>query len=224
MLLVLQAGWPKLTGFVNREISVKKFILGAALLAFGGCLENQAPHTVSDVYSPEFNIETLAENLNKPWGIAVLPGGGYLVTEIDGGINLVEDGEVTKLSGGPSDLFYEGQGGLFGVTLAPDFDSSGKVYFAYAYGNSKQNGTAVFRAELSDKKLLNGETVFRANPPKDTGAHFGGRLLFLPDGTMILSTGDGFTYREAAQDENSDLGKTLIFQTDEVHETLENSS
>ena len=53
--------------------------------------------------------------------------------------------------------------------------------------------------------------LFRSN---DTSSHFGGRMVFLPDGTLVMSLGEGFAYREAAQDKASDLGKIVRINTD----------
>jgi aldose sugar dehydrogenase len=51
--------------------------------------------------------------------------------------------------------------------------------------------------------------VFDASPERATDAHFGGRLLFMPDKSLILTLGDGFAYRDKAQDLSSDLGKIV---------------
>jgi glucose/arabinose dehydrogenase len=51
-------------------------------------------------------------------------------------------------------------------------------------------------------------------PLKDTDNHYGGRMAFLPDGTFVLSIGEGFEYREKAQDLTSDLGKIVRLSED----------
>ena len=56
--------------------------------------------------------------------------------------------------------------------------------------------------------------IFRVSPDKDTPAHYGGKLAWLEDGTLLLTTGDGFEYREAPQDPASQLGK-ILRMTDE---------
>jgi aldose sugar dehydrogenase len=65
------------------------------------------------------------------------------------------------------------------------------------------------RARLENNHLLEGKTIFRAGPDKAEPKHPGGRILFLPDKTFLLTVGDGFKYRDAAQDLSSDLGKIL---------------
>ena len=51
-------------------------------------------------------------------------------------------------------------------------------------------------------------------PLKDTPVHYGGRLAFLRDGTLLLSVGDGFDYREQAQQLDSHLGKLVRLNDD----------
>lgn len=154
------------------------------------------------------NIETFARGLKAPWNIAALPDGGYLVTEKLGGIvRLSPEGSAMNLSGVPK-AYARGQGGLFDVLLSPDFESDSIVYISYSSGTSKANGTTIFKARLDGNTLKNGEVIFTADP-KDTGAHFGGRMAFMPDGALMLTTGDGFKYREASQKRDSHLGKIL---------------
>ncbi|MEK9822222.1 MAG: PQQ-dependent sugar dehydrogenase, partial [Gammaproteobacteria bacterium] len=56
--------------------------------------------------------------------------------------------------------------------------------------------------------------IYSAAPTKDTPQHYGGKILFLPDGTMMVTTGDGFEYREAPQDTSSHLGKVIRMNRD----------
>lgn len=154
------------------------------------------------------SVETFASGLKAPWNIASLPDGGYLVTEKLGGIvRLSPDGSAAEISGVP-EAYARGQGGLFDVLLSPDFASDPIIYISYSSGTSKANGTTIFKASIDGNALTGGEVIFTADP-KDTGAHFGGRMAFMPDGTMMLTTGDGFKYREASQKRDSHLGKIL---------------
>jgi glucose/arabinose dehydrogenase len=56
--------------------------------------------------------------------------------------------------------------------------------------------------------------IFEASPAKDTLNHFGGRMAFLPDHSFVLTLGDGFEYREQAQNPRSDLGKIVHLAED----------
>lgn len=162
-----------------------------------------------------YRIETWAEGLDQPWSLAFLPGGGALVTERPGTLREVSaNGEVAAPLGGVPAVYHAGQGGLFDVVLHPDFANNRLVYLSFAEGTPDDNGTAVARGEYRDGSLANVTTIFRNFSRKDTAVHYGGRLAFLPDGTLLLTTGEGFDYREAAQDVHSGLGKVLRMSDD----------
>jgi aldose sugar dehydrogenase len=102
-----------------------------------------------------------------------------------------------------------GQGGLFDVLPHPEFERNGLIYLSYAEGPPKDNATAIARGRLHADRLSDLEVIYRVAPRKDTPVHYGGRMAFLPDGTLLLTSGDGFDYREAAQDIGSGLGKVI---------------
>ena len=151
---------------------MKPIIVGLAALMLTSCMEAQAPHKVPDTAGTEFNIETLADGLGVPWSIAVLPDGTYLFTEQAGILSRIKPEGVEQISGLPEDIYAEGQGGLLGVVIGPDFESTGEIFLSYSQGTKKDNATAVYRAKFSGTTLENGSTIFRASPGKDTGSHF----------------------------------------------------
>ncbi len=176
--------------------------------------EQAAPTLVSNPVS-DLNVETIADGLSSPWSVAELPDGGYLVTEQPGTLKRINaDGSLREISGLPDDIFYKQQAGLFDVVLAPSFADDGTLYLAYAYGDRKANGTAVVRARLDGQSLLDSQTIFKADPPKSTASHYGGRIVVLPDASLIVTLGEGFAYREKAQDLKSDLGKIVRIHAD----------
>ena len=162
----------------------------------------------------EYQLETVAEGLDHPWGLAELPDGDLLITERPGNLKRVTTGgSVSSIDNVPA-VFFAGQGGLFDVLPAPDFATTGILYLAYAEGNRASNATTVARARLAGDQLEDLEVIFAAEPRKRLPQHFGGKLIFLPDGTLLLTTGDGFDYRELAQNPATLLGKTVRFNTD----------
>jgi len=154
-----------------------------------------------------YTLQTVATGLDKPWSLAFLPEGGYLVTELGGNLRQVSaGGEISEPLAGVPAVYFAGQGGLFDVVLHPGFASNRLVYLSYAEGAPKDNGTAIARGRLADGALQDVEVIFRMQTRKDTPVHYGGRMAFLADGTLLLTSGDGFNYREAAQDIQSQLG------------------
>ena len=167
------------------------------------------------VQASDYRLETWASGLDQPWSIAFLPDGSALVTELGGNLLPVfAGGEVGAPIRNVPSVYFAGQGGLFDVLLHPDFAQNRLVYLSFAEGSPVDNGTAVARGRLSGAALADVEIIFRNFTRKDTAVHYGGRLAFLPDGTLLLTTGEGFDYREAAQDIGSGLGKVLRMNDD----------
>ena len=156
-----------------------------------------------------FQMETIAEGLDTPWSLAELPDGGFLVTERPGSIkHVAPSGEMTAVTGVP-EVFAKRQGGLFDVVLHPNFSANNTIFLAYAAGSEDSNRTTVARAVLEGGTLTDVTVIFEVTPTKRGGGHFGGRMAFLADGTMLLSVGEGYTLREDAQKTGSQLGKLL---------------
>lgn len=153
-------------------------------------------------------VEVIASGLNHPWSLAFLPDGSVLVTERNGGLRRIRNGRMTRIEGVPP-VLNEGQGGLFDVVPDPEFEKTGAIYLSYAHGTRRANGTRVARAALSGDRIVDLDVIYTATPLKRGSVHFGGRMLFLPDNTLLLTTGDGFDFREKAQDLTSPLGKIL---------------
>lgn len=160
--------------------------------------------------SASASTEIVAKSLSHPWALAFLPEGGYLVTEKTGTLRRIgADGAVGEPLSGVPPVYFAGQGGLMDVRLHPDFATNRWVYLSFAHGDVDANATRVVRGTLAPEGLVDVEEVFTATPLKAAPVHYGGRLAFLPDGTLLITTGDGFNYREAAQDLRSLLGKTV---------------
>ncbi len=189
---------------------------GALVLAGAACAPPAAdPVPAADPAS--YQVETVTEGLNHPWGLAFLPDGGLLVTESNGALRRVAaDGSLSAepVTGGPDDVFAGGQGGLLDIALAPDFEDSGVVYLSYSAGTPSANHPALYRARFDGSALIDGETIFRAVPDRSTEHHYGGRIAFLPDGSLILTLGDGFAYRERAQVRADHLGTIVRLAPD----------
>ena len=194
------------------EFVLKKSVFIAGLL-LTACLESQPPLKVNERPSTDFKIEVISDQLSKPWGVAALPSGDYFVTEIGGTAKRISGDNHKEITGLPKDILVYGQGGLLGVALGPDYGESGEIFLTYTYGTKEANGTALFRAELDGTRLRQGEVIYKATS-KSAGSHYGGRMDFLPDGTLILSLGDGFAYREQAQNLDNSLGKIVRLNRD----------
>jgi glucose/arabinose dehydrogenase len=176
-----------------------KRILFVALLAASGAHGEVA-----------YELETVADGLDFPWGLEFLPDGQMLVTELGGQLRRIgADGVLGDPLDGVPGVYRAGQGGLFDVLAHPDFDRNGLIYLSYAAGGPDANATTVARARLEASGLANLEVIFQVATSKNTPQHYGGRIAWLADGTLLLTTGDGFDFREMAQGIDNQLGKTL---------------
>lgn len=163
-----------------------------------------------------YQIETLAQGLEHPWSLAFLPDGRMLVTERPGRLRmLTADGELLPdaLDGVPA-VFASAQAGLFDVLPARDFEQSRAIYLSYACGTLHANHTCLARGELGEEGLNKVTEIFRVQPAKEGNAHYGGRLAWLPDNTLVLTLGDGFDYREQAQRRENHIGSIVRLNPD----------
>jgi aldose sugar dehydrogenase len=157
-------------------------------------------------------VDTVAEGLEHPWGLAFLPDGSMLVSERPGRLRIVRDGKVSKPLANVPDVAARGQGGLLDVALHPDFQKNRLVYFSFSEPRGlASNATALGRAKLSDDNsaLENVEIIFQQEPAIRSTAHFAGRIAFAPDGNLFLTLGDRYSQRDSAQDLATHLGKIV---------------
>ena len=186
-----------------------------ATVASGSDRELPPAPQPAKVVTSGYKVIEIARDLNHPWSMAFLADGSILVTERIGRLRLIKDGKLLPQPiGGVPPVHTGGQAGLFDVVLHPDFAQNHLLYLTYASGTGAANGTQVARARFDGGALRDLQVIFKALPLKDTDNHYGGRMAFLPDGTFALSIGEGFEYREKAQDLTSDLGKIIRLNDD----------
>ncbi|NMH60415.1 PQQ-dependent sugar dehydrogenase [Alteromonas ponticola] len=163
----------------------------------------------------DMQITTLADKLHRPWTMVQMPDGAWVVTLKGGQLVKIDDqGNKQKIDLNLPGLYVESQGGLLDFTLAHDFKMSGTVLLSYSQGNADANRLVVAKATFENDSLSDVNIILKVTPDKDTPVHYGGRLLALPDGTWLVTSGDGFDYREQAQVKGSLLGKILHFRED----------
>lgn len=156
----------------------------------------------------------LIRGLSDPWGMALLPDGGLLITERTGTLRLYRDGQLSQPIQGMPEVDARGQGGLLDVAVAPDFASTRQVWFSFSEprGNGR-NATAVGTGRLSadGTALEEMRVIFRQEPAWASTLHFGSRLVFDRQGQLFVTTGERSRPepRQLAQDLGTHLGKVL---------------
>jgi glucose/arabinose dehydrogenase len=161
-------------------------------------------------------VETVAGQLDSPWGMAFLPDGRALVTEKPGRVRIVKmDGTVSDPVAGIPKVYSQGQGGLLDVALDPDFSRNRLVYLSFAEARDGGAATSVGRGHLSEdgSRIDDWQVIFRQKPAVQGSNHFGSRLAFSKDGLLFITLGERFQF-DPAQDLSNTLGAVVRIKPD----------
>ena len=174
--------------------------------AFAG--QTDAPERLTNV---AFEVVTVAQGLEAPWGLAFLPGGKMLVTEKPGRLRVVAaDGTLSAPVAGLPTIATRGQGGLLDVALDPAFATNQLVYWSFSEAlEDGTNHTAVARGKFVDgaePRMEDAQVIYRQAPSMRSNGHFGSRLVFGRDGTLFVTQGD----------RQVEAGRLLVQQMDKL--------
>jgi glucose/arabinose dehydrogenase len=170
---------------------------------------------VTTLSEEPYTAELLVDELSIPWGLAFLPDGGMLITEITGELIHFKDGKKNEIANVP-EVYVRGQGGLLDVVVHPDYANNGWIYLSYSSSEGEEKGghTALMRAKLNGNSLTDSEVLYKASPNTTKGQHFGSRIVFDNDGYLFLSIGERGARDENPQDITRDGGKIYRFHDD----------
>jgi glucose/arabinose dehydrogenase len=163
----------------------------------------------------EAKLTVIARGLAHPWSVALLPEGGFLVTERVGTLRRIgADGSVSAPMAGVPAVSARGQGGLLDVALAPDFAQSRRIYLSYAEpGENGLSGTSAAYATLGDTALQDVTVFYRQEPKVNTENHYGSRFAFDGHGHVFISQGER-TLKMMAQELDKLQGKLVRLNLD----------
>jgi glucose/arabinose dehydrogenase len=166
----------------------------------------------------EVIVETVARNLQNPWGLAFLPDNRMLVTERPGRLRMADaDGHLSEPIQGVPRVAARGQGGLLDVALDPNFAQNRLIYLSFAEERGEgRAGTSVARARLNTNgtALEALAIIFRQEPTHTGNNHWGSRLVFDRDGNLFVTLGDRFDLRNQAQNPANHIGKIIRIKPD----------
>ncbi|MCG5536687.1 PQQ-dependent sugar dehydrogenase [Ectothiorhodospira mobilis] len=163
-----------------------------------------------------FRVVRVVDGLRHPWAVDWLPDGRMLITERGGSLYLVDGRKATAVSQVPQ-VWAENQGGLLDVAVAPDYAKTGWIYLTYTLREDGKGGTVLSRARLEGTRLTQLEELYRQTPFLAPNYHFGSRIAFLEDGTLLVTLGERGQRRERVVDiptPSTSVGTTVRLHPD----------
>ena len=164
--------------------------------------------TFSYSYSSEIKLIKIFDGLNKPWSLSFIDENNILITEKPGNLLIVNLKDKTKsVIKHNLSVLEDGQGGLLDVLFHDEY-----VYVSYSENRgNRESSTSVARG-LFNNKNISFKNIFRAEPPINSGYHFGSRLVVKKDKLFITAgeRGEGMI----AQDPQKHPGSIIRINLD----------
>ena len=161
-----------------------------------------------NISANEPKLDQIINGLDNPWSLTFLNNDRVLITEKSGNLLLVNlSNKKTQKIKHNLNILEDGQGGLLEVLYYKD-----QVFVSYTEDRKKgKTSTSVAKAEFNDLKL-NFQNIFRAEPPINSGYHFGSRLVIKDDFIYITAgeRGEGMI----AQDPKKHPGSIIRIHLD----------
>jgi glucose/arabinose dehydrogenase len=194
-----------------------KALVSAILLSLGAYgMTLPAADSVSAQGLPDYTTITVSDDVQMPWGMVWLPDGDMLVTDRNGTIVRIRNGDAGEPLAGLPEIHVNGQGGLLDIALHPDYANTGWIYISYSSpeGAGEGSHTAIMRAKLEGNALVQQEVIYKGEGNTTRGQHYGGRISFDNDGYMFFSIGDRGDHFTNVQDLTRDGGKIYRINDD----------
>ena len=158
-----------------------------------------------------YSIEVIAQDLYVPWSLVLTSADRLIVSERNGNLRIIDKGVLQKEPLATFAVSQGGEEGLMGLALDPDYTDNKKMYACLASGSRNALVDKVI-SFIDNGNAISDEKILIDGIPAATN-HAGCRLLFMPDKTLLITTGDS-TKREIAQDLKSLGGKILRINRD----------
>lgn len=157
-------------------------------------------------------VQVLAQNLDVPWAIDIAEDGRLFFTERTGSVMVVDkNGSLLSDPVAYINVMQNGESGLLGLVLHPNFTENHLLYVYHTYSNNSAVLNKVLMLTENDNKIVESKVVIDNIPAAERND--GGRIKFGPDGKLYIATGDA-QQPELAQDAGSLAGKILRLNSD----------
>jgi len=140
---------------------------------------------LNSLFAEDFKLNKIIDNLDKPWSISFINENNILLTEKSGNIKLIniQEKKIKNIKHNLK-ILEDGQGGLLEILY---FNNN--IYVSYSENRGNGNSsTSVAVASFNDSDLKF-KNIFRAEPPINSGYHFGSRMA-IKDNFMYISVGE----------------------------------
>ena len=179
-------------------MKMKRIIIASAtLLSFIAC--NSYNDTQTDVIknptpiNENFTLtqETVFSDRGIIWGFEFLPNADIIFTEKSGKMGIYSNGKITELSGLPTDINTDSQGGLLDICLHPDYATNGWIYASYSSSVGGKGLVNLIRFKVEGNSIKDTENLFKSSATNQWKGHYGSRIVFDKNGFLYLSIGEG---------------------------------
>ncbi len=182
-----------------------------SLAAIAAATALAVPTALHATNTTSLQHSVVLDGLESPWDMAFLDDGTMFFTEKCKGLSVrMPSGDVNALLGmtgsegyasTEDDLFCEGQAGMMGVAIDPNFAENRRIYVYSTSSMTAPGSNRLMRlvvsddfSGVSDRTDIVDDVEYKPaasdHPFGGPGAHNGGRVRFGPDGALWLTTGD----------------------------------
>ncbi|TKC06119.1 PQQ-dependent sugar dehydrogenase [Pedobacter frigoris] len=182
----------------------------ALFLCLSSCKKKHSGNSGEELPDVELKTRVVTSALSHIWEMVYGPDQQLWITERLGKISRInpQSGTITPVYT-ISEVVANGEGGLLGMALHPQFNTTPWVFVVYNYGSPYKE--KVVRFTYSGGTLTSPLVILDQIPA--SSIHNGSRLLITSDQKLLITTGDA-SVSSNAQDMNSLSGKILRINLD----------